>query len=380
MSKKEKREKYFDVRALKTSQGKETEVFSFFAPGNSIRKIADISRIQRDESDRLDGFQRREIKAHVKNIIDYLDQENVIFPNAIILALSPGYQFAKSRGTTPKGSGESVAAGVLNIPLRPEGSRIAWIVDGQQRSLALSETKNSDILVPVVAFTAKDLDTQREQFVLVNKAKPLPTGLINELLPEIGSLLPRDLTVRKIPSELCNQLNRDPKSPFHKMIKRASDKTDAPSLVSDTALINVMKNSIGNPSGALAPYKGSGPNDPPKIDEMYKLLCLFWQEVSVAFPDAWGLPPQRSRLMHSAGIQAMGYLMDRLMLRAQAAANPRKSVRDSLKGIAPRCHWRSGRWEHLDLGWDQIQNVPKHVKGLADLLVRLDNEAISKTA
>lgn len=42
----------------------------------------------------------------------------------------------------------------------------------------------------------------------MNKAKPLPTRLINELLPEVDVLLPRDLASRKLPSELCNVLNR----------------------------------------------------------------------------------------------------------------------------------------------------------------------------
>ena len=50
---------------------------------------------------------------------------------------------------------------------------------------------------------------QREQFILVNKAKPLPTRLINELLPEVSAMLPRDLNARRLPSELCNLLNRD---------------------------------------------------------------------------------------------------------------------------------------------------------------------------
>jgi DGQHR domain-containing protein len=75
---------------------------------------------------------------------------------------------------------------------------VAWIVDGQQRSLALAKADNPDIAVPVIGFVSDSLAIRREQFILVNKAKPLPTRLINELLPETGDiLLPRDLQCPK---------------------------------------------------------------------------------------------------------------------------------------------------------------------------------------
>jgi hypothetical protein len=76
--------------------------------------------------------------------------------------------------------------------------------------------------VPVVAFVAPDVATRRAQFILVNKAKPLPPRLINELLPEVDVQLPRDLSGRRIPSALCEMLNEDPDSPFHGLIKRIS--------------------------------------------------------------------------------------------------------------------------------------------------------------
>ena len=97
-----------------------------------------------------------------------------MFPNAIILALDADTQFKQARGTKPEGD-ESVAdAGTLLIPYGKDGSKKAWVVDGQQRILALSKTTNSNIPVPVVGFISPDLDVQRQQFIIVNKAKPLP--------------------------------------------------------------------------------------------------------------------------------------------------------------------------------------------------------------
>ena len=329
------------VRALRTKQGKGVDVFSFFIRGADITQVAEISRISRDETDTLKGFQRKEIQNHVKSIVEYLDQGDVLFPNAIILALSPEVKFTQSRGPTPEGIAEFAQIGTLSIPIRAEGRRVAWIVDGQQRSLALSRTKNADISIPVVAFISGDIDTQREQFILVNKARPLPVRLINELLPEIGVQLPRDLSMRKIPSELCSLLNRDQKSPFFGLIRRLSQTELETAVIIDTALIKVMTNSIKNPLGALSLYRQTedGQAD---IDGMYRTMFVFWDAVKSIFPDAWGKAPTKSRLMHSAGIQAMGVLMDRIMTRLHGHGprgtrpfGPQRGAYDRARSRAP---------------------------------------------
>src|SRR6202035_3192634 len=107
---------------------------------------------------------------------------------------------------------------------------------------------------------------QREQFILVNKSKPLPTRLINELLPEVNAMLPRDLATRKLPSELCNLLNRDPKSPFHHIIRRESDENTPSTVLVDTALIEAILRNLKPPMGALSQYKGTHDSD---ADAMY---------------------------------------------------------------------------------------------------------------
>jgi DGQHR domain-containing protein len=368
------RNKQLIVRALKTIQDS-VDVFSFFLPGEVIHKFADISRIHRNDDFSLDGFQRKEIVRHVDSIIEYLDGESVLFPNSIILALSEDVVFKQARGKEPDGVVQSSVIGTLYVPIRETGNRAAWIVDGQQRSLALAKAKRKGLSVPVVAFIAQDLELQRQQFILVNKAKPLPARLINELLPEVDVRLPRDLAVRKIPSELCNMLNKDPGSPFHQLIRRASTSKEEHSsaMITDTALIEVIKRSLNNPVGALSQYKAFG-NDPSDIDGMYLVLVQYWRVVKDTFPDAWGLTPARSRLMHSAGIQAMGALMDRVMTRAQYAQHPNTVLKKSLGAIAQKCAWTGGTWPDLNLKWNEIQNVPRHVKALSEQLVKMDFE------
>jgi DGQHR domain-containing protein len=366
------------VRALRTVQGEGVSVFAFFMPGGQVTKVADISRVERDEDDdALKGFQRREIRNHVRSIVQYLDQGRVLFPNAIILAMSPDVRFTGSRGPAPDALLKGVQAGMLTIPVRPEGERVAWIVDGQQRSLALSESNSPELPVPVVGFVSDDLTIQREQFILVNKARPLPTRLINELLPETGGVvLPRDLAARKIPSELCSLLNRDKKSPFYKLIKRLSE-ANSDAVVTDTAVVKMIRNSISSPLGALAPFKPAG-DESADIPAMYRTLRTFWSAVKDVFADAWGVPPTKSRLMHSAGIEAMGVLMDRVYARHSGKPDEAEAIRHDLEKMARYCHWTEGSWETLGVEWNEIQNTPKHIRVLSEALVRIHSTRVPR--
>ncbi|MBP0496264.1 DGQHR domain-containing protein [Roseomonas sp. SG15] len=346
-------------------------MYGFFIAGADLLQIAEISRVHRDGEGSLQGFQRKEIRHHVQSIVEFLDGGPVLFPNAIILALSPHAWFLESRGGKPGGDTGASVAGTLRIPLPSDGTKAAWIVDGQQRSLALSRARNKDFPVPVVAFVSEDVSVHREQFILVNKARPLPPRLIDELLPEVRASLPKDLAPRKMPSELVNLMNSAADSPFQGLIRRASE--DRPeAVVTDAALVRVIQRSLGSALGALAPYKETVTSaaDP---TAMYRVLVAFWDAVREAFPNAWGLPPTESRLMHSAGIEAMGTLMDRIMSRVSPDGDLRRHAAESLARIAPHCCWTSGRWPDIERDWNDIQAVPRDIRLLSGQLTRLDH-------
>lgn len=353
------------VRALRTRQGPDIEVYAFFLPGDQVTQAADITRLRRGEGS-LEGFQRKEIRAHVAEIAEFLNQGPVLFPNAIILALSPQVRFESARG--PAAERGDVRSGVLHIPIRPDGQRAAWIVDGQQRSLALAKAKQEQLQVPVVAFVSDEVETQRAQFILVNKAKPLSSRLIDELLPSMSIALPKSLKPRQLPSALCAALAENPESPFKGLIKRESESDGAKGVVTDSGLTRAIAANL-RPPGALSAY------DPESgADAAFQALCIYWTAVRDAFPDAWGRPSEQSRLMHSAGIQAMGALMDPIWTRADASADPAAEVAAALARIAPRCRWTEGEWEGLGWAWDDVQATSKHIKGLSEHLLKLDRE------
>lgn len=366
------------VRAVRTEQA-DKAVYAFFVAGADLLKIAEISRVHRDSEGGLQGFQRKGIRSHVQAITEFLDQGPVLFPNAIILAISPRARFTQARGERPRGDVRSCEAGTLRIPLPVDGPKAAWIVDGQQRSLALSQAQNKSFPVPVIAFVSEELSVHREQFILVNKAKPLDPRLINELLPEVDTTFPRDLSSRKIPSELVNLLQTSSGSPFCGLIKRLSEDS-ANAVVTDSALVKAIRNSINSALGSLAPYKATA-ESPADIDAMYRALVAYWSAARTVFPEAWGRPTTESRLMHSAGIEAMSLLMDRIMSRAAPGTDLLLHATESLSRIAPYCRWTNGRWSELQRDWNEIQNVGRDIKLLSGHLARLDHmHAFAKVA
>ena len=355
-------------RALQLMQTPEAPLYLFTLTADEVMQVADFSRLSRDQRGDLIGYQRQEVKKHVQEITDYLQGDYPLFPNALILALSSLVTFEKQRGPSSDGV---ATAGILRIPLPNNGEpRPAWIVDGQQRALALAHAKNPKLPVPISAFLTDSIALQRDQFIRVNSAKPLSRRLADELLPELDAPIPARLAARQLPSALVDALNTDAHSPFRGLIKRESLKPEGGKSrpVTDTSLVDAIKESLRD--GCLAIYRDlAGRYDSAAI---WSVLLTYWTAVKDVFPDAWGRPPTESRLMHGAGIRAMSRLMDKMMGSLNVAdARTSEHVRAQLGRIAPHCRWTAGRWEALDRNWDQIQNTPQDINQLAHYLVRL---------
>ncbi|GAA2745351.1 hypothetical protein GCM10009868_26520 [Terrabacter aerolatus] len=363
---------WLERRALKVLQSDDTPLYLFTLAAEEVDLVADVARISRDEAGKLIGYQRPEKKKHVKQIQEYLDSEAPLFPNGLILALPQEVRWRSSRG--PSTSDGLAVSGTLEIPISrdSDGPRPAWIVDGQQRSLALSRTKNRRLPVPVAGFVAPTLELQREQFLRVNTVQPLPSGLVTELLPEITRVPSGRMATRQLPSALVDMLNQDPESPFRGIIRRASTDPDAKrsTFVTDTSLIEAVRESIESPSGVLFPYRNiaTGTTD---TEGIRRLLIAYWGAVHDVFHDAWGKPATESRLMHGVGIRAMGRLMDRVMTHVRDDdPKARAAAATELRLIAIHCAWTGGSWDALGLAWNDLQNTPRHISALSNFLIR----------
>ena len=365
-------ERTLERRALRLDQNDQIPLYLFTLAAEEVDLVAAVARISRSAAGKLIGYQRPEKRQHVKQILDYLNSGRVVFPNGLILALPETVRFRSSRG--PAVSDGLATAGTLEIPLPagPDDPRPAWIVDGQQRSLALARTKNTRLPVPIAGFVASSLELQRDQFLRVNTVSPLPVNLVTELLPEVVSAPSARMSARKLPSALVDMLNQDPQSPFFGLIKRASaDPSERKQLIiTDTSLVEAIKESLESPSGVLFPYRNiaAGTTD---TEGIRRVLLTYWSAVRATFPDAWGLPASESRLMGGVGIRAMGRLMERVMAHVDLESkDPVGVARTEVSRVVPVCCWTDGVWPELGLPWNEMQNTPRHISALSNLLVR----------
>lgn len=354
---------------LRIDQNPSVPLYMLSLTAKELTAVADISRISRTADGLLTGYQRGEVRSHIRDIVEYLNSDGALLPNSIIVAFDPSVVFERAEAPD---FGGGVSAGIVSIPLATrDNAKPGWIVDGQQRVTALMESKRADWPVPVNAFIASDPAIQRDQFFRVNNTKSLPKGLIVELLPEVDAPLPRTLASKRFPSLLCERLNRDKTSPFQGLIRRETTSVEArrSAPIADLSVVRMLEESLTKPSGCLFRFYNMATGEL-EAEQAWRVLIAYWSAVRDTFPEAWGRPPAQSRLMHGTGLRAMGRLMDRMMASFHPCeANLRSRLRDELRAVAPVCNWTAGRWEEIGLDWKDVQNVPKHLGMVSDVLI-----------
>ncbi len=355
------------VPALRIEQSPGRSLYSFAIDGKQLDSIATVSRLRRTDGIAILGYQRPEVVSHIAEIRAYLESDRPMIPNALVVAFDERVRFESHR---PDPSGDLVESGELLIPYRPAADpdeKPGWIVDGQQRAAAIRDAAIESFPIYVIAFIADSEEEQREQFILVNSTKPLPKGLIYELLPSTSAHLPSVLARRKFPAFLMARLNHDEQSPLRGLIRRP---TTPDGRIKDNSILRMLENSLSD--GAL--YRlGSWEATDEQAEQMLQVLCAFWEAVRHTFVDAWDLPPRRSRLMHGVGVVSMGFIMDAISDRHRDKKLP--SYEDFLTDLEPLqevCRWTHGFWEFgpgVQSKWNELQNTSRDTQLLANYLL-----------
>lgn len=352
--------------AIEILQGAHT-IYSFAVDGKEIDSFTTVSRVHRDTENELGGYQRPEVMSHIRAIRRYLESPGAMLPNAIVVAFDARVRFDPHRR---KQHVPYARHGDLIVPIDPEldeSDRPAWLVDGQQRSAAIRDADVEAFPVAAVGFIAHNEDEQREQFILVNSTKPLPSGLIHELLPSTTAELPPKYAKKRLPAYLMIRLNTDSDSPFVRRIRTA---TGAGGNIKDNSVLKMIENSLYE--GALYQYRdpATGQGD---LEQMILHLKLYWAVVAATFHDAWQLPPTKSRLTHGVGIESMGFVMDALTEGTLAVELPGLDLDKSLLELLPVTAWTSGTWElggDDERRWNRLQNTPNDIRLLTNYLLR----------
>lgn len=367
------------VPALEMKQG-ERSLYTFAVDGKKLPLFTTVSRIHRSEDRKLRGYQRSEAQSHIGSIKRYLETVNAILPNALVVAFDDRVRFEPAEKRKKNAEVAEGRVGEIVIPVddeQPDEEKPGWIVDGQQRSAALREADIKGFPVFITAFVAEHIAEQRSQFILVNSTKPLPKGLIYELLPETPAEdLPVALLRRRYPALLLERLNLDEDSPLQFRIKTP---TIIDGVIKDNSVLTTLSASLED--GALYDYFDSlnGEGD---SDAMLRMLKAYWGAVAECFPKAWEETPRRSRLVHGVGIASMGALMDEIVFCLGDDLIPSQAeFKEEIERIADACAWTEGEWSFGSRGstsWNELQNTPGEIQALTDHLLGLYRKARSR--
>jgi DGQHR domain-containing protein len=356
------------VPAIEVRQGPGHLLYTFAVDGKLIPSFSTISRIHRNGNKQIEGYQRPEVLSHIAEIRNYLESEAPMIPNAVVIAFDSRVRFE----ATPIVEGDSTytRTGTLVIPIDAEVAseeKPGFIVDGQQRIAAIRDADVKSFPICVTAFITNDVREQTEQFILVNSTKPLPKGLIYELLPSTTATLPTMLERRRFPAHLLDLLNNEDDSP---MKGRIQTPTTLGGAIKDNSILKMLENSLSDGVLYRFRYVEEGLGD---VDSMMAILINFWGAVSKVFPDAWNLPPRQSRLMHGAGIIGMGFLMDAISERLRKIRIvPMEQFIEDLQPLKDVCRWTDGYWDFgpgRQRKWNEIQNTTKDIQLLANHLL-----------
>ncbi|ADO74649.1 conserved uncharacterized protein [Stigmatella aurantiaca DW4/3-1] len=335
--------------------------------GKLLQDFVTVSRVRRDDEQELSGYQRPEALAHIQEIRAYLEAPSPMIPNSIVLAFDSRVRFEPDKGKT---AFPYVRTGTVVIPLAKDISdsdKPGFVVDGQQRLAAIRDADISRFPIFVTAFITNDVRQQTEQFILVNSTKPLPKGLIYELLPSTDAQLPSPLHRRKLPALLMERLNLDADSPLAGRIRTTTNPTGT---IKDNSILKMIENSLsdGVLFHFLRPQTALGADVAP----MLEILHHFWAAVARVFHAAWGLPPKQSRLMHGAGIISLGHVMDAISYRLRNVSIPTEAQYiEELMPLKAITHWTGGSWNFGNgerRKWNNLQNTPGDIELLSKYL------------
>ena len=145
--------------------------------------------------------------------------------------------------------------------------------------------------------------------------------------------------------------------------------TNQEGVIQDNSVLKMLEHSLSD--GALYRFRSAdGSGD---IEAMLRLLKAYWSAVALVFKDAWALPPNRSRLVHGAGIVSMGFIMDAIADRHHGTENLQMDeFLIDLQGMAGFCRWTNGFWDfggNVTRKWNEIQNTTKDIRLLANHLL-----------
>jgi len=234
---------HIKIPAIKAKMGG-SNCYTFSISPEYLLKIAYVAHRSKGKLSDVSTYQRMMNKSKLKNIRSYINNAG-IFPTNIILNLE------KSKVSFQKIKQESIVnddldSGILGwLDITPT-YKSAWIIDGQHRLFAYSDSEFSkDGKLSVLAFEGLTPSKQAELFIDINaKQKRVSQSLLQEIYAELHWDSDKyEDKVAAIVSKLIQDLGKDPESKLFQRIQTNDIKKDSKRCISLTSIYSEIEKS-----------------------------------------------------------------------------------------------------------------------------------------
>ena len=291
-------------RALCIEQTKSGPLYLFTLRADEIFEVAEVDAHQPFSIERADRLPARRGPAARRGHPRVPRRRRVLFPNAIILALTPSVRFRRSRDR--RTTTASPWPAMLEIPLPASGGEAGL---DRRRPAARPRARRSgarDFPVPVSAFVADTVESATRPVPADQQRQAAAARARHRTLPRSRSRCRARSRRKQVPSALCDLLNTRADSPFYGLIRRASTPRGQRR---GGHRHEHHRDARGEPDVAVGmPVPVPQPRhrrDRLRAD-LVALLVVYWTARAGHVPRRVGQAAEQSRLMHGVGIRAMG--------------------------------------------------------------------------
>lgn len=307
------------IPAIKVQQN-EKDILIFSISANILREICYFNP---REIDRQEGIQRIFKEERSRQIAEYIDSEDSILPNDIIINLELENLGLKLEDIYYE-QFNKIDIGIMRdkAKLRRDTfqGKVAFVIDGQHRLRAFKHTSKKKFPLIVAAMIDLSLAEIAEIFVKINYYQvPVNKSHVFDLLGISREIFPQYFELHNVVKRLNEE---DVSSPFYGKIKMLGI---GKGFISQASMItSIEKYKIGKT------LEGIGIKPTEKI--YYDITWNFFKSVSDVFKDHW---VEGSRLAKTIGIRALVRVM-----------------RDLIEKFSK---------EHIEFSVDEISNLLKKI-------------------
>ncbi|MFN9558227.1 MAG: DGQHR domain-containing protein, partial [Dolichospermum sp.] len=271
----------------------------------TVKMIYERFDVSRRIDDKKLGYQRSFSKKRIKEIKNYINQEQGIIPNSILVNIDEGkFDYQENN----------------NLLILHETESLGLIIDGQHRVNGCYDA-NPDFKLMVIATLGLSVKDQARLFVTINKTqKGVPASLYLDLMDlldgDIEDFDGEGVTAERRAREIAIRLNETDESPLHELIRTTGEAGFGISL---NEFVTQIRDYVEPKTGKLANLG---------FEQQYKVFEIYFRSVKAVFLEEWNDP--KSYILKTVGfggLMAAFYEVFNLVMQKYQMFNTENTIK-----------------------------------------------------